>query len=188
MAVSMSATLSVNGQVIAGRKFTCTATLTEGGGTSTNLVSVSPFAYLPGANGMGYQGMATGVKFGTPANSLTIANYSGSAVTINANSSIVLNFDAVVDGPVGPAGRIATAGGSYYLAANCQTSDGSSFIAGPVMVTVGSPSTGVSTSSPSPNETTAASVILGTTRLQYANTLSPGQLRFDTPNNSNLIL
>jgi hypothetical protein len=181
MAVSMAATLALPAaNFISGNRFTATLTLTESGGTSTNLVSIQPYI----TNGAGqYAGNA---RIGTVSNSLTMANLTGAAVTINASTSATFNFDCVIDGHTqnrSPSEPSET----YYLGATVQTSDGSVFSAAPLAISLSLPLAGNGGNlAVPPNGTLGQSVILGTTTNQYTNTAAGGQTRFDYPANTAL--
>lgn len=169
MAVSMSAALTLstgNAVIVAGQRFTASLKLTESGGTNTNLVSIQAFVL----NAAGQ--VAQNAHVGNVANSLTIGNYTGAAVTINASTSSTFNFEIVVDGPVTPSQP--SIGTSYFqLGATCQTSDGSVFSATPVGFNVGA------STNPAFN---GQSQIIGSTTNAYANIGAPGFLRFDQAN------
>lgn len=181
MAVSMTATLALPAQIIVGQKFTCTLALIEGGGTGTNLISVQPFAL----NSQGTK-VAPQIRFGSIANSSTIGNYTGAAISINASSTMNITYEAVIDGPWMP-NAPAEPNTNYVFGATIQTSDGSVFSPAPMIVNAcqhGS-SPGVGTRSPAPNMALAAAFAQGSTiNPQYANVAAPGALAFDQGANS----
>lgn len=179
MATVMSATLVLSNQlVIGGQKATASLTLTESGGTSTSLVSIQPYI----TNGAGQVASA---RIGAVANALTIGGYTGAAVTINANSSSIFNFDFVIDPP--PMDSCpAEPYQSYLVNVVCQTSDGSVFSPGAQLIALTFAGSGTG-SSPPPNGPLGGAQILGTTTNQYTNTDAPGSLGFDLGPNSYFI-
>lgn len=169
MAVSMAATLTLstgNAPIVAGQRFTASLKLTESGGTNTNLVSIQP--YVLNAAGQ----VAQNARIGNVANSLTIGNYTGAAITINASTSSTFNFELVMDGPITPSQP--SIGPSYFtLGATITTSDGSVFSPVPAGFNVGA------STNPAFN---GQSQIIGSTTNAYANVGAPGFLRFDQAN------
>lgn len=186
MATVMSATLVLSSQqVIGGQKATASLTLTESGGTSTNLVSIQPYI----TTGAGQ--VAGGVRIGTVANAQTIGGYTGAAVTINASSSSIFNFDFVIDNPPidgAPSEPYQT----YLVQALIQTSDGSVFAPQAQMVALTLPSSGAGTSSPAPNGMLGQSLTLGSAAMgqpvnAYGNVDAPGSLNLDLGPNTYFI-
>lgn len=180
MATVMTATMTLSNQlVIGGQKATASLTLTESGGTATNLVAIQPFI----TTGAGQP--AGGVRIGAPANAASIAGYTGAPVTINANSSSTFNFDFVIDPP--PMDSCpAEPYQSYLVNATCQTSDGSVFSPGAQLVALTFAGSGVG-SSPAPNGPLGGAQILGSTTNQYTNADAPGSLGLDLGPNSYFI-
>lgn len=184
MAVSMAAALTIPTAqvgVISGRKFTVTVTLTESGGTATSLTSIQPFI----TNGQNV--MSTNVRIGAVANSLTIANVTGAAVAIGANSTNNFNFECVIDGPdqLGvPAEPIC----NYLMGCTCQTSDGSVFSAPQLVIPISPRRSGAqgvfATPSPVPNEALGKTQIIGTSTNAYGNVAQQGSLQCDFGANS----
>lgn len=186
MATLMSATMVIaSPSVIGGQKATATLTLTESGGTATNLVSIQPFV----TNGAGMPAM--GARIGTVANSLTIAGYTGAPVTLNANSSSTFNLEFVIDNPPIDGGT-AEPYQSYLVGAVVQTSDGSVFGPQAQYVAISLPNTGPGTSSPATNGLLGQSLTIGSANMgqpnnAYGNVDAPGALNFDLGPNSYFI-
>lgn len=181
MPTLMSATMVIaSPSVIGGQKATATLSLTESGGTATNLVSVQPFV----TTGAGQPAM--GARIGTVANANTIAGYTGAPVTINANSTMTINLDFVIDAPPID-GTPAEPYQSYLIGATIQTSDGSVFGPQAQYVAISIPSTGPGTASPAANGPLGGAQILGSTANQYSNVDAPGSLNFDLGPNSYFI-
>lgn len=186
MATLMSATMVIaSPNIIGGQKATATLTLTESGGTATNLVSVQPYI----TTGAGQ--LAGGARIGTVANATTIAGYTGAAMTLGANSSTTINFEFVIDNPPidgAPSEPYQT----YLVGAVCQTSDGSVFSPQAQLVAITLPATGPSSSSPAPNGLLGQSITLGSAAMgqpnnAYGNVDAPGSLNLDLGPNTYFI-
>lgn len=188
MAVSMTATLALGRKrAVAGQPFTLVLGLVEGGGTATNLTSLQPYALradgrMPAGN----------VRFGQIANANTIAGNTGAAINIPASATTYFNFDCVIDGPWNGNTR-ATPESAYYIGVACQTSDGSLFQPGQIIVPLDQHGTAaaigaVGTRSPAANDTAIAVLLPNSlVNFQYSNTAEPGALAFDRTGNSYLI-
>lgn len=175
MAVALTFPANPASTIVANRRFTISATLTESGGTATNFVSINPFAL----NADGTK-VAPNVRFGQVANAATIGGYTGAAVVISANGTLVLNFDAVIDEPF-MFGMPAAVRSTYQFGCTCSTSDGEVFSAPLQVVNV------TQSVSPPPNESLGQTPILGTTKPMYSNVQGPGILGFNSALNAYLV-
>lgn len=180
----MAATQSIStqqGNLISGQQFTVVLTLVESGGVATSLTSIQPFI----TNGQNV--MATNVRIGSVVNSLTIANVTGAAVAIGANSTNTFTYGCVIDGPE-TYGQPAEPNCSYLIGCTCQTSDGSVFSAPqitiPLMPRRSGPVGVFATPSPVPNEPLGKTQIIGSTTNAYGNVDAPGGLQLDFGANS----